>query len=364
MKKKIILSLLVCIVVSYFGRIEKEIIDELEVATAVGFDSKGKKKIEATAVIPLIKPDKTISNKTISSIGNLSKEALSNVNHKSYKPVVNGKLEVVLYSKKVAELGIQDYIDTFHRDPSVGSRLLLTVVDGEVKEMLQKKFEEFDTGSYIQRQLNHNMERGLIPTSNLHLFLSSYYTKGIDPVLPLLELEGDKINIKGLALFKGTKMVDSIPYRNMFVFKSLYENIKMAGYKLKTKEKGKTEYFSIQGISSRKEFNVRHIHTAPEVTLHLKIKGYIREYTGEGVSAKTAEKAEKLMENKVNEEAEMLIKKFQRKNIDPLAFGEQARSRTRYWDEKKWVQQYKNMKVDVKVDVMISEIGVVDGLEL
>lgn len=364
MKKKIIMTLLVFIVVSYFGRIEKEIIDELEVSTAVGFDSKGKNKIEATAVMPRIMPDKTISNKTISTVGNLSKEALSNVNHKSHKPVVNGKLEVALYSKEVAELGIQDFIDTFHRDPSVGSRLLLTVVDGEVKEMLQKKFEEYDTGSYIQRQLNHNMNLGLIPTSNLHLFLSAYYTKGMDPVLPLINLKGEEINIKGLALFKGTKMVDSIPYRNMFVFKSLYENIKMAGYKLKTKEKGETEYFSIQGISTRKEFDVRNIHTAPEITLHLKIKGYIREYTGEGVTAKTVEKAEKLMEDKIDKEAEMLIKKFQRKSIDPLAFGEQARSRTRHWDEKKWDHQYKNMKVNVKVDVMISEIGVVDGLEL
>jgi spore germination protein len=360
--KKVVIAIIVMVIVGYFGRIDKEILDELDVATAVGFDYKGKNKIETTAVMPIILPDKSISNKTISSIDNLSKESLVNLNQKSPKPVVNGKIEVALYSKKLSEVGLQDYIDYIHRDPSIGTRLLLAVVDGNVKKMLGESFKEYDTGTYIQRQINQNIKNGLIPTTNFHLFLSSYYTKGMDPVLPIIELKDKKINVKGLALFKGTRMVDSLPYRKMFVFKALYENIKNAGYKLRTKEKGKTEYFSIQGLQTKKKFHVRNIHTTPEVTLHLKIKGYIREYTGEKVTAKTADKAEKLMKDKIHKEAVSIIKDFQRSNIDPLSFGDQVRSRTRQWDKKKWDKQYKNMKVNVKVDVMILEIGVVDGL--
>lgn len=360
--KKIVIALLVSIAVAYFGSVEKEIIDELEVTTGVGYDYKGKHKIEVTGAIPRINPDKSISNHTISTTANLSKEALSEVNQKSHKPIVNGKLEVVLYNKKIAEQGIQDYIDTFHRDPSIGSRLLLTVVDGSTKKMLEKKFGEFDTGGYIQRQINHNMKQGLVPTTNLHIFLSAYYTKGMDPILPLLEQKGDAINIKGLALFKGSRMIKVLPTEKMFVFKSLYEDLQMAGYKLKTKEEGKTEYFSIQGIQSKKRFDIKNIGTDPKITLHLKIKGYIREYTGEKVTEKTMKKVEKLMEDKLNKEAVSMIKGFQKSNIDPLAIGDQARSRTRNWNEKKWEQQYKKMKIDVKADVLITEIGVVDGL--
>jgi spore germination protein len=360
--KKIVIAVIVMVIVGYFGRVDKEILDELDVATAVGFDYKGKNKIETTAVVPIINPDKVISNKTISSIDNLSKESLVNLNQKSPKPVVNGKIEVALYSKKLAEVDLQDYIDYIHRDPSIGTRLLLAVVDGNVKKMLGESFKEYDTGTYIQRQINQNIKNGLIPTTNFHLFLSSYYTRGMDPVLPIIELKDKKINVKGLALFKGTQMVDSLPYQYMFVFKALYENIKNAGYKLRTKEKGKTEYISIQGLQTKKKFHVKNKHTTPEITLHLKIKGYIREYTGEKVTAKTADKAEKLMKDKIQKEAVSMIKEFQRSNIDPLSFGDQTRSRTRQWDEKKWDKQYKNIKVNVKVDVMILEIGVVDGL--
>lgn len=360
--KKIVITVIVMALVGYFGRIDKEILDELDIVTAVGYDYKGKNKIEATAVMPVVNPDKSISNKTISAIGNLSKETLYFLNQKSPKPVVNGKIEVALYSKQLAEAGLQNYIDYIHRDPSIGTRLLLAVVDGNVKKLLGESFKEYDTGTYIQRQINQNIKNGFVPTTNLHLFLSSYYTKGMDPVLPIIELKEKKIIIKGLALFKGTQMVASIPYRNMFVFKALHENVENAGYKLRTKEKGKTEYLSIQGIQTKKVFQVRNIDTSPEITLHLKIKGYIREYTGDKVTSKTVVKAERLMKDKVHKETVSMIKDFQRSNIDPLAFGEQARSRTRHWDKKKWDKQYKNMKVNVKVDVAIVEIGVVDGL--
>lgn len=360
--KKIVIAVIIMVIVGYFGRIDKEILDELDIVTAVGYDYKGKNKIEATAVMPVVNPDKTILNKTISSVGNLSKETLYFLNQKSPKPVVNGKIEVALYSKQLAEAGLQNYIDYIHRDPSIGTRLFLAVVDGNVKQLLEESFKEYDTGTYIHRQIKQNIKNGFIPTTNLHLFLSSYYTKGMDPVLPIIELKEKKINIKGLALFKGTQLVDSIPYRKMFVFKALYENTENAGYKLRTTEKGETEYLSIQGIQTKKKFQVRNIHTSPEITLHLKIKGYIREYSGDRVTSKTVVKAEKLMEEEVHKETVSMIKDFQKLNIDPLAFGEQARSRTRRWDMKKWEQQYKNMKVHVKVDVMILEIGVVDGL--
>lgn len=360
--KKILIFLLISISVAYFGRVDKEILDELEVATAIGYDFKGKQKIEVTAVMPRINPDKSIVNKTISTIASVSKEALRELNQKSHKPIVSGKLEVAVYNKKIAKIGIQDYIDTFHRDPSVGSRLQLVIVDGNAKKMLKKSFGEFETGGYIQRLLLHNMEQGILPTSNLHTFLTEYYAKGMDPVLPLIELQGDNIKIKGLALFKGTKMVKELSQEKLFVFKALQQKLKLAGLKIKTKEDNKTEYFSIQGISSKKEFQIKNIHSNPEIFIHLKVKGFIREYTGNEVTNKTMKKAEELMKKKIRKQSLSMIKSFQKANIDPLGLGEQARSRTRNWDEKMWEQQYKNCKIHVKVDVLISEIGVVDGV--
>ena len=65
------------VIVGYFGRVDKEILDEIEVVTAVGYDYKGKNKIESTTVMPVYHPDKSLTNKTLSATGNLSKEALN-----------------------------------------------------------------------------------------------------------------------------------------------------------------------------------------------------------------------------------------------------------------------------------------------
>ena len=362
MKKKIIFFLIISIIVAYFGRVEKEILDELEIATSAGFDYKGDQKVEATAVFPRINPDKTITNETISTTANLSKEALQEINQKSHKPIENGKLEVAVYNKKLARHGIEDFIDTFHRDPSIGSRLILAVVDGSSKKILEKSYGEFDTGTYLQKLLEHNMENGIIPTSNFHLFLSSFYARGMDPILPLLELNGDNINIKGLALFKGPKMVMEVPSDKLFTFKSIYEQLKLASVKLKTKENNETEYFSIQAINSRKRFKVKNVYVDPEITIYLNVTGSIREYSGDVVDSAAIKKAEKLLAKKITKESTAMIKRFQKEGIDPLGLGEQVRSRTRNWDEKKWEEQYKNVKVDVKVKTLITEIGVVDGM--
>ncbi|GGB40223.1 Ger(x)C family spore germination protein [Fictibacillus barbaricus] len=362
MKKKIIFFLIISIIVAYFGRVEKEILDELEIATSAGFDYKGDQKVEATAVFPRINPDKTITNETLSTTANLSKEALREINQKSHKPIENGKLEVAVYNEKLARHGIEDFIDTFHRDPSIGSRLILAVVDGSSKKILEKSYGEFDTGTYLQKLLEHNMAHGIIPTSNFHLFLSAFYARGMDPILPLLELNGNNINIKGLALFKGPKMVMELTEEKLFTFKSLYEELRLAGVKLKTKENNETEYFSIQAINSKKKFKITNVYTDPEINIHLKVTGSIREYSGENVDATTIKKAEKLLKKKISKESAEMIKRFQKKRIDPLGLGEQVRSRTRHWDEKKWEEQYKNAKINVKVEVIITEIGVVDGL--
>jgi spore germination protein len=362
MKKKVFFFLIISIIVAYFGRVEKEILDELEIATSAGFDYKGDQKIEATAVFPRINPDKSITNETISTTANLSKEALREINQESYKPVENGKLEVAVYNEKLARHGIEDFLDTFHRDPSIGTRLILAVVDGSSKEILEKSFGEIDTGTYLQKLLEHNMTHGVIPTSNFHLFLTAFYARGMDPILPLLELKGDNINIKGLALFKGAKMVMELQQEKLFTFKSLYEELRLAGVKVKTKENNETEYFSIQGINSKKKFKIRNVYTNPEINIHLNVTGSIREYSGESVDSATIKKAEKLLKKKISKESAEMIKRFQREEIDPLGLGEQVRSRTRHWDKKKWEEQYKKAKINVKVEVLITEIGVVDGL--
>jgi len=59
-----------------------------------------------------------------------AEQAVGKIDRKTSRRAVGGKLEVAVYSKRIAQNGIGGLIDTFHRDPTISEKLFLTVVDG------------------------------------------------------------------------------------------------------------------------------------------------------------------------------------------------------------------------------------------
>ncbi|HHQ2480402.1 TPA: hypothetical protein ACSPJ7_004746 [Bacillus cereus] len=62
---------------------------------------------------------------------------------------------------------------------------------------------------YIKRLLEHNMQGGPVPHDNLYRSMYRYYNEGQDVFTPILKKKKDKIEIKGLALFKKAKYTGS-----------------------------------------------------------------------------------------------------------------------------------------------------------
>lgn len=94
--------------------------------------------------------------------------------------------------------------------------------------------------------------------------------------------------------------------------------------------------------------------------VELKIEGLIREYTGHIVTPGIIKKIEKEFEDQINKEATAMIQDFQEKGIDPVGFGQFIKTKTRGFDFKRWEDEYKNLTVNVKTDVVITEVGIVE----
>jgi len=351
---KTIIILLLFISSILTGCVETDILDDLHLDSAIGYDYVDKDLIQATVVVPVYNPDKSISSETFTEISSLSKEILIKIDTKSPKTVETGKLELVLFSNELAGHGIFDLVDNFQRDPNITTNLLLAVVDGESIEMLTKQFNNQDTGRYVSQIIEQNTNLGLLPKKNLHQFMYDYYSTGIDPFLPLLKLEKDQITVSGIALFDKDKFVNQIDFSDLFVFTVLAETSKNGSYKVRN------DTF-VRNLGSKRKFRVSNIKTNPEITVNLQIEGIIRQHSREKIQQKKLYKeVEQQMEQDITEQAEKMIKKFQTLKIDPLGLGEQVRSRTRNWDEKKWIDMYPTINVNVKVDVKITESGVVE----
>lgn len=357
MKKSIIFLTILFVSMGSGLMMSDRIIDEIHIVTTVGYDDYKDGKFRGTVVIPVFSPDKKITDVTYTATSSLIYENRRKLNAEASQPLLSGKLEVALFDVELAKRGIFDYIDNLERDPSVGSRVYLAITEGKTEELLNQSYENISIGLYISDLLKQNIKIGNLPKTNLHVFIHHYFADGIDPVLPLFVQKKDKIDIDSLALFKKDKYVGKISYADdAFIFKMLRENFGRGSFTVNEKNK---PYAAIEKVESNREFTVKNPRSAPEITIHVKSRGFIREYKGKKIDDKTMAKISKLMEKQIEREGNKLIKKFQELKIDPVGVGLAVKSKTRKWNYKQWEDLYPNAKIKVKAEVLLTESGVI-----
>lgn len=338
------------------GCVEKEIIDDVNIEMGVGYDQKENDEIEGTIMVPIFNPDKKIGNFTFSASATSTRDLVQEVQRKSAQPLVTGSLEIALFSEEIASKGIREFIDAFERDPSIGARVYFAIADGKAKEILSGTYGNRGNAVHLSQLIKHNTENRNLPVTNMHLYLFDLYQEGKDPYLPILKkLEPEVIDITGIALFKEDKMVKELHSDKMFYFKLLTDKFSEGAFRLDVDG----DQVAIKDLSSKHKFKLRK-REPYVVDVEIKIEGLIREYTGAMVTTGVVKKIEKEFENQINKEAMAMIKELQEMEIDPIGFGQFIKTKTRGFDFKRWEDEYKNLTVNVKTDVIITEVGIVE----
>lgn len=338
------------------GCVEKEIIDDVNIEMGVGYDQLEDGEIEGTIMVPIFNPDKKIGNFTFSAAATSNRDLVQEIQRKSAQPLVTGSLEIALFGKEIAKNGIREFIDAFERDPSIGARVYFAVADDKAKDILSGTYGNRGNAVHLSQLIKHNTETRNLPITNMHLYLFELYQKGQDPYLPILKkLESEVIDVTGIALFKDDKMVSELPSDKMFYFKLLTDKFSEGAFRLEVDG----HQVAIKDLHSRHKFKLskREPYT---VDVEIKIKGLIREYTGEIVTPEVIKKIEKEFEDEVKKETEKMVQHFQELKIDPAGFGQFIKTKTRGFDFKRWEDDYKNLTVNVKADVTITEVGIVE----
>jgi spore germination protein len=338
--------------------IDKKVLDDIQLGTAAGYELiDDDETMEITVVYPNFQPDKSVKSETLVASSILDKEVRDKINLQSDKQLVSGKVEVTLYERKTAEKGIADLLDTLQRDPSIGSNVYLAVVEGSPKKILKKQYGNLDNGIYLNNLIEQNIESGLIHKTNLHQFLYQLYAEGIDPMLPIFEQKEGNIHLKAIGLFDNDKLVDQIEEDQFFFLKILLDRkSEKDSYGFKFKEDNKA---SIINISSRRKYDIPEPMTSSEIKINVILKSSIREYINGPLNNQNIKELEKVMVEEIETKTQEMIQRFQELGIDPIGIGEEVRTRTRKWDQKKWEDLYPNIKITVSAKVKLLEAGVV-----
>jgi len=353
--KKWFVILLGVLLVTASGCVRKTVLDDINTVTGIGYDYHSKTKVRGTLLIPVYQPQQ-ISNQTLSTTLEVSRDVINELQHKSSEPLGRGSLEVLLFGDKMARKGTIGVLEMLQRDPRIGTRAQVAIVKGRTDKLLQGNYGTVGNGIYLSNLIRQNVEERDIPRTNLHSFLYAYYSNGSDPFLPYLQKEGNKVKVVGIALFKNDRMVHHIKNKDLFYFKILSARYKTGTHT--TKMEG--EYASIRNITTTRKFLIEGPKERPSITVDIRMKGVLYEFSHDVYNKKIRKQIEDAFEKDIAKNADRLIKHMQSHRIDPVGFGERAKSRYRNFDYKAFYRNYPDLDIKVKAKVTITQAGIVE----
>ncbi|EEK71089.1 Spore germination protein [Bacillus mycoides] len=268
-------------------------------------------------------------------------------------------MRVALFTTKVAKKGLSTSFDTLIRDVNIGNSLYVGLLEGSGTELFKGKYStSYNVAIYIKKMLEHNMETGPLPTDNLYLGAFRYYREGQDSYMPILKKHGDKIKITGIGLLKKDKLVGTIKYQDMFVFKGLLEKHRLDSHEFKTNP----GYAMINNILSIPTYEVNIKNGKPSFYIHVKMEARIQELSQKFnlENEKNTQKIAKSIEKQLDAKATKLIKQFKSLNVDPLGLGAKYRQHYRPFKLEEWRKMYKDVPIKVKYTVNITNSGVIE----
>ncbi|AZB43096.1 Ger(x)C family spore germination protein [Bacillus sp. FJAT-42376] len=337
---------------------QQQILEELQLIKTIGYDYVNDEMILGTGGSTSIPPGQQSlpADESFSAAGYTSKQIRQKLQNESTKPIVIGRVGVVLFSENLAEHGISRLLDNLQRDPEIGRDIYLALAESSAKQIINGKYSgSIPTSNYIFDLIQQSMKQSL-PKINLHGFLYRYYGKGLDAFMPIVRQADGKLMVTGIGIFKGDKLVQLINTEDAYYLKMTSDKIKKGILEIKYKG----ENLSIENLFSKPHVKIINRNGQYEAELTLKIKGKISEGAGlRMTSQKVMNGVERVTAEKVEKKLNQLVESFRENQVDPIGFKRKA-MQSRSFSKKKWDQQYAEMPVRVHTDVTILHAGIME----
>ena len=349
---------MVSITVFLAGCSNQRIIDRVQIIQVLGYDIHND-KVKGTVIYPTYEEPGVTVLHTLDTEADTFDYILENLNTKSSHPIDVGQLRTVIFSKDFAEQGLKPVIEFMSKDPIVGSRMQLGITEPTAENIIQLSVNQ-KVPSHLYDKINHNIKHGSLPTMNLHVFLTYFYSEGKDPFLPYFIVEDGKVKIDGLAIFKKSKYINHINLEQSYLLKMLKDGTNNGQYEAKIKVDDSEGYIFLKKLDSNVEYTINQIEKTPNISIDLTVKTQIKRVPEwlPLTKNKDIEKTEKILEEHFNKEIQQLISLFQEYEADPIGIGDMIRASSRKWNYERYLSTYPHLKTTVNTNVKIIQTGV------
>jgi spore germination protein len=305
----------------------------------------------------------------LSTVARTSKEARLVFSRQNNRRIVTGQLRSTLFGLTLAKRGLWKHVDTLVRDPSIGSKVNLLLIDGDANDFLARDYKQYPaTGNYIDTLIRTESTTNDIPDSTLYSFTRDYLDDGVDAFAPILKEGPDSITLCGIGLFNHDKYVMRIEPKQMILFSFIRDHLNSGEtYIDVSEEQDEHNLAMLSSLSSQRQVKVSHKNrpvingTSIKVDIHVNIYGSLLEYTGD--LNLQEESSQIMLENRMNayieKETEAMIKNMQKHKTDPLGIGQYVRNSVTYaeWSKLDWNEVFPDIDVKVHAKVHLKNIG-------
>jgi spore germination protein len=299
---------------------------------------------------------------------NLIRSSREKIRNTQGKLLQGGKIQLVYFSKELAQKGINEFLEIFIRDPENPLLANVVIVDGSPKEMMESSLEFKDKprpAFYVNNLLLDARRRSAAPEMRIYNFSILSYSKTIDPVAPLIRYDKKKIEVIGSALFSGDKMVGDINTDQTILLNLLMGKSRDGGYTYREEDpNGEGESLKKGTVILMKKpkckIKIETSGSSPVINIKLSINAFLNEDSGPRNLDDSEKKAklEEAIADSVKTDVLTLLKQLQTIGSDPIGFGEILRSKqNEYWKSVDWKEKYKSAAYDLDVKLNIKSYG-------
>ncbi|AIF45242.1 Ger(x)C family spore germination protein [Virgibacillus sp. SK37] len=371
--QRALLILMPIILLSLTGCWDQQMLKENRLIYGIGYDPGEDEKLRETVVIRSVPKDPKagIANEIVSVNGTTIRELRSLLNKRISGDFAEGKARMILLNEDLAKIDIYPFLDSFYRDPRSPLGAKLAVVKGSVEKIyrIQQK-EQTLIIEYIEELLDNEERNGTIPKQSIQMIGTQLFDEGRDFGLPLLHYdeENEGVELDGLALFNkrsytGENLTGHQSKMMMILAEERGKNIELT-FKVDNQEKENWLYNYVSFIISDADTKKDIMYDASSgqfiVKLYIQVEVQIQEYASDHLYKKEkADELEKVIKERLYEDAIEVITKLQEVNSDVFGYGRDLLAyHAKKLHEKRLPENYfKDIQIKPIFQVTITETG-------
>lgn len=354
--------LIVMIILAGCNLREKKVpIEGIDMVGVLGFDFESETTFKLTAAIPQKSKHANQITQIYTTSTDLVTDGMVKIEQEAEKKVVLNQLRVILLSEDFAISGrAEEVIKNLYRNTEVGNEVLIAIVKGSAEELLLQDYpDKASVISYVSDVLQPSVNLAFNPNTNIHDFMYTQTNPNFDPIVPVIEMKKEKIELSGVALFKNKSMMTILAPDDALFIQAIQGKKKLAPINLTTSG---GDRLLLDFIDNNVKIISNKSIKSPRLKILLEVEGTMAEFKGKKESFKDPDSIERLekevekeLENKVNN----LLKELKQLQVDPIGLTENVRRHHRgKWDTELTRETIAKLKWDIEVDASILSTGI------